>query len=411
MNFPYFVAKRYFFSKKKKNFIHIISILSVAVIAVGTASLIFTLSIFNGLENLLKSIYVTFESDLVVLPTYGKSFELEEVDVTKIKNVDGVLGVGETIEDNVLIRYKNAQKVVRMKGVDTTFVVFNKMKQSITSGKFVLTENNIGFAIIGRGIQYDLSLNLTHDLYPLQLYYPRNISPGTVSAQKMFNIQNINPGGVFALEKYYDENYIFIPLSYAERLTHYGNKRNSLDIYLSEEANIHYVKSTIAEQLGDDFTIKSSEELHSDLYKVIKIEKLFVFFIFSAIIGIASINIFFALTMLVIEKQKDISVLIAQGASHNIIRHIFLYEGCIVSFMGAGIGLVIGLIMSFLQKQYGIIGMGLESAIINSYPIEVLFWDVFYTVLIIIMIGFFMSIQPAIKSTKSFSMASLYRNK
>jgi len=407
MNLSFFIARKYFLSGKKKNFINVISIISMLVVAVGTMALIISLSVFNGLEGLLRSMYGHFDPDLVVTPTSGKSFVNKASYMEKIQSAEGVIGFNEVIEDNVLVEYKEAQRLVRMKGVGKDFDRYSGIKNVMVAGQFPLERDSIFYALIGRGVQYDLSLSLRDDFYTLQMYYPKDIGPGVVNPSRMYNLLNILPGGVFAIEKYYDENYVFVPVAFAKQLLNYGDRISSYDIYIDEGANAASVKDKIQQSLGADFKVMIGEELHSDLYKVLKIEKLFVFLILVSIIGIASINIFFSLTMLVIEKKKDISILFAQGASTGLIRNIFLYEGCIVAFSGALIGLVLGVGLSWLQQQFGLIGMGMNSAVMNAYPVKIEALDIVITVLAVTVITILASIQPASKASKSFSTHTL----
>ncbi len=407
MNLSFFIARRYFLSKKKKNFINVIAIISMLVVAIGTACLIIALSVFNGLGGLLKAMYGNFDPDIVVTASLGKSFQSDESTFDKIEEVPGVMAITEVIEDNVLLRYKESQRVVRMKGVSRSFDHHSGIKNVLVAGEFPLVKDSVGYALIGRGIQYDLSINLQNDFYTLQIYYPRKIGPSVINPDKMYNVLNIIPGGVFAIEKYYDENYVFVPIEFARQLLGYENRLSSYELYLDPDTDITSVKEVLAATLGSSYSVKTGEELHSDLFKVLQIEKLFIFLILTSIIAIASINIFFSLTMLVIEKRKDISVLISQGASQRLIRTIFLYEGCIVAFTGAGLGLLLGLGISWLQQEFGLIGMGMQSAVVNSYPVKIEFKDVVVTVLAIISITVLVSIQPAIKAGKSFSMKML----
>lgn len=403
----FILIKKYKPSFRNINFINVISIISMIVVAIGTMSLIIALSVFNGLEGLLRTMYGNFDPDIIVSPSEGKSFLFDEKELEAIEQTEGVLAVSHVIEDNVLVRYKEAQRVVRLKGVSRAFDEYSGIRNAMVSGQFSLVRDSMGYALIGRGVQYDLSINLRNDFYTLQIYYPNDIGPGVVNPDRMYTVLNIIPGGVFAIEKYYDENFIFVPIEFAQDLLGYDNRLSAYELYLSPEADPEDVKETIQNLLGEAFTVIQGEELHSDLYKVLRIEKLFVFLILIAIIGIASINIFFCLTMLVIEKKKDIAVLFAQGASEGLIRRIFLYEGSIIAFSGAIIGLFFGLSISWIQQEYGVIGMGMHAAIMDSYPVRIELSDVLFTVVAIILITFLASVQPAIKAAKSFSTHTL----
>ena len=403
MNLPFFIARKYFLSKKKKNFINVISLISMIVVAVGTMSLIVALSVFNGLEGLLKSLYGNFDPDIVITPATGKSFEWTPQLEKKLATTDGVLKVTEVIEDNVLLQYKGAQRLVKMKGVSSTFAEQSNIEDAIVAGDAELIKDSIAYALVGRGVQYDLAISLQNDFYALQVFYPKNIAPGVINPERMYTLRNILPGGIFAIEKFYDENYIFVPIEFAQDLLSYGNRRTSLEVKIASSN----IKENLQETLGNEFLVRSGDELHSDLFKTLKIEKLFVFVTFISIIGIASVNIFFVLTMLAIEKRRDITVLIANGAPTKLIRQIFLYEGCIVALSGAFVGIILGLAISLIQEKFGLIGMGMETAVMQSYPVKVEALDIVITAIAIITITVLASIQPARKASKSFSIQAL----
>lgn len=377
------------------------------VVAIGTASLIIALSVFNGLEGLLRGMYGNFDPDMVITPTEGKSFAHSPAYFEAISQIEGVAGVSRVIEDNVLLRYKNAQRVVRMKGVGPAFDQFSGLQNVMVQGDFSLVDDSIGYAIIGRGVQYDLSISLNNDFYALQLYYPKNMGGGMINPDRMYKTLNILPKGVFAIEKYYDENYVFVPIEFASELLAYEDRISAYEIYFSSVASADDIRSKLSALLGEGFQVRGGDELHSDLYKILKIEKLFVFLILTAIIAIASINIFFALTMLVIEKRKDITMLFVQGATQGLVRNIFLLEGCIIAFSGAIVGLFLGLSISFLQQEFGLVGMGIQSAVMSSYPVEISGLDVLFATLAIVTITLLASLQPAIKASKSYAISSL----
>jgi lipoprotein-releasing system permease protein len=381
--------------------------ISMVVVAIGTMCLIVALSVFNGLDGLLRSMYGSFDPDIIVEPSKGKSIDYDPSLITALEEMVEVKGVTEVIEDNVLLKYKGSQRVVRMKGVSDNFIGLSEVKNSLVSGEFAFQKDSVSYAIIGRGIQYDLSVNLRNVFYSIQVFYPRNIGPGVINPQRMYQIQNIVPGGVFAFEKFYDENYIFVPIAFARNLLNYSNRVTSYEIYVTEPGKIEQVKEKINAFIDEQYVVKTGDELHADLYKILKVEKLIVFLILISIIAIASVNIFFSLTMLVIEKKKDIAVLVTQGASGKLIRSIFLFEGCIIAFTGAAIGLTIGLLISYTQQRFGLVGMGVESAVISSYPVKVILSDIIYAILAIIIITVLVSIQPSIRAAKTFSTETL----
>ncbi|MFZ9046030.1 MAG: FtsX-like permease family protein [Cyclobacteriaceae bacterium] len=407
MNLPFFIARRYFLSKKKKNFINIISLISMLVVGIGTMALIIVLSVFNGLEGLLRSIYGSFDPDIYITATEGKSFHYTDDSRQIIQHQPGVVSVTDIIEDNVLIKYKNSQRVVRMKGVSESFLAQNRIQQSLVYGEAKLSDGDFNYAILGRGIQYDLSINPDNEFYTIQIYYPKNIRPGVLNPTSLYSVKHIIPAGIFAIEKYYDENYLFVPLAFANSLLNYQQRRTGIEIELSEDVDANTVKADLQRKLGSTLHVRLGEEIHQDLYKILKIEKLFVYIIFSLIIGIASINIYFALTMLVIDKRKDIAVLSTQGAPKSLIRKIFLYEGSIVALTGALVGMVLGLTISLLQQEFKIISMGAQTTIMDAYPIKVEFLDVFLSMACIVTITLIAAVPPAKKAAEKISMRTL----
>jgi lipoprotein-releasing system permease protein len=377
------------------------------VVAIGTMALIIVLSVFNGLEGLLRELYGTVDPNLIVTAKVGKSFEYTDELKSSLLDETGIDGITEVLEDNVLIRYNKAQRVARVKGVSEDFISQGRLEDYIVYGENKLYDNEVPYAILGRGVQYDLSVNPSNDFYTLQMYFPEDIGPAVVNPDRMYKVKHILPGSVFAVEKYYDENYVYVPIKFAESLFDKPGKRSALEIQLDTDYSTDDVKTRLNTILGNAFLVQSNEEIHGGLYKILKYEKFFVFLTFSVIIAIASINIFFSLTMLAIDKKKDIAILAAQGASSHLIRNIFLLEGCIVAFTGAFTGLILGLLISYLQQQFGIISMGVQSAIIDAYPVKIEWVDVLMTALCIVIITIITAIQPAIKASRNIEVKAL----
>lgn len=407
MKLAYFIAKRYFLSKKKKSFINVISIISMLVVAIGTMALIIVLSVFNGLEGLLRNLYGTVDPNLVVSASVGKSFEYTNELRSKLDQAPGVISITEVLEDNVLIKYRQAQRVAQVKGVSESFITQNRLADYLVFGDLKLKEANVPYAIVGRGVQYDLSINPKDDFHALQMYFPDEVRPGMLNPEKMYHLKNILPGGVFAVEKSYDENLVFVPLDFAESLFGKPGRRSALELQLAADANPDATKAGLRQMLGSAFLVQSNDEIHGDLYRILSYEKFFVFLTFTIIIAIAAINIFFSLSMLAIDKKKDVAILTAQGASRSLIRNIFLLEGCIVAFTGAFTGLALGLLISFIQQEFGLVTMGMQTAIVDAYPVKVQWMDVLFTVFAIIIITIITAIQPAISASKNIMLDEL----
>ena len=364
-------------------------------VAVGTMALVIVLSVFNGLEDLIKELNKNFDPELKVEAVKGKSFELSSEFLNRIKSIEGVEIVTQIVEDNAYAKYKNDEMVVKMKGVEKNFIDHHRIDRNIVQGRLVLEEDGVNYAIIARGVQTALSINRLSNMYTLQFYYPKR---GRMSGISMANLNHkvILPAGVYAIEKQYDMNYVFVPLDFAVELLDYGNRRTSLEIKVNSSYGIPEVKERLISFVGDDFRVLTSEEIHADFFKVLKIEKLFVFIIFSFILAIASFNIFFSLTMLAIDKKKDIAILSSIGADKRLIKSIFLTEGAIISFLGAFLGLFLGLVICLIQQNFGIVSMGMQTAVIDAYPVKIQFPDFLYTGLSIITITLLASYRPAI---------------
>jgi lipoprotein-releasing system permease protein len=400
VNLPLFIARKYFLSKKKQNFINIISMLSMLGVAVGTMALVIVLSVFNGLEELIRGLNQNFDPELKIEATKGKSFQLSSEMLESIKATPGVEILTQVVEDNAYVKYKNDEMVVKLKGVEGNFIDHHRMDRNITQGRLVLEEDGVYYAILARGVQNALSINRLNNMYALTFYYPKRQRTSGLNAANLTNQKVILPGGVYAIEKQYDMNYVIVPLDFAVSLFDYGDRRTSLEIKVGENHTITNVKKRLSSLMGNDFKVRTSEDIHAEFFNILKIEKFFVFIILSFILAIASFNIFFSLTMLAIDKQKDIAILSAMGAGKKLIKSIFLTEGAIISLTGAISGLFLGMVICMIQQQSGIISMGMESAVVDAYPVKMQFPDFIYTGLSIIIITMLSSYRPAVIASR-----------
>jgi lipoprotein-releasing system permease protein len=240
----------------------------------------------------------------------------------------------------------------------------------------------------------------------LQVFYIKNFKTGTIDPSKMYSHKSIRPGSVFSIEKNYDENYIFVPLDFARELLDYGNKRTSLEVQ-TDGVNPLKVQALLREKMGENFSVLTNEEQHKDLYRLLKFEKLFLFFSLTLLLLVGSINMFFSLMMLAIDKKKDISILAAMGAPASLIKKIFLAEGALISFIGATIGLLLGALLCFLQDTVGLVGMGMENAIVSNYPVKMNPSDFLLTGSVVLIVTLVVSIRPAILASRSYSIDNL----
>jgi lipoprotein-releasing system permease protein len=401
VNVPLLIAKRYFLSKKKRNIITIISNISMVGVAVGTMALIVVLSVFNGLEDLVRSLYGKSDPNLAITAVQGKSFEMTPALRSKVQNMPGVALLTEVIEDNALLQYHDRQMVVKMRGLSDNYFGQSPIDSSIKAGDHRLSRGDLEYALVGEGVQHELSITLDNRLAPLKLLYPRQV-PGrktlSINPEQAFNEESILAGGIFQIEQHLDDSYLFVPLSFAQRLLNYGNRRTALYVRVGSSFKLDDVKDELRESLGSGFVVQDSDEQHVSLLKAIKIEKLFVFITFAFILLIASLNIFFSLSMLVIDKRKDIAVLLAMGATEQTVRRSFLLVGAIVALVGAMTGLVLGVTICWVQETFHLVSMGMATSIVDSYPVKMQASDIFFICLAIIAITLAVSIRPALNA-------------
>ena len=364
-------------------------------VATTTIALVFILSIFNGLEDLLRTVFRSFDPDLKVVPVKGKSFEWSTSISKELGQLEGVKAVHPVVEDNALLKYENSQLVIKFKGVPDDYFEKNNLDTILVEGKLRLKKDSLRYAVVGRGVQYYLNINPRNEFVPLQLWYPKLKQKQILDPEKAFNRLNVLPAGVFAVEKQFDDNYIFLPLSDAIDLMEYGNRRSYLEIELLSKTKISKMKRLIAEKMGPGFNVLDQDEQHSSLLKAIKVEKSFVFITLVIIVAIAALNILFSLTLTAIEKKKDVSLLKSLGASEDFLQKVFLYQGLLIGTIGTVLGLFVGFLFCLIQKKFGLISMGMSSALVDAYPIRIRWQDFAYVGSVVFLITLLFSYKPA----------------
>lgn len=400
MNFPLFVARRYFTSKKKKSFISLISNISMLGVGVGTMALVIVMSVFNGMGELNRQLFRSFDPDLKVTPAQGKRFTLSSKTLTELRATEGVKFVTQVVEDNALATYGDRRVVTKIKGVDETFIQRHQLDTAMIEGKFALTTDNEPKAIVGGTVQQLLGISVNNQFTPLELAYPRSdVKTLNLTNTDAFNQQIIRVGGVYMLELRFDD-YVIVPLEFAAELLGYGHQRSALEIQLQPNAKANQVQTQIQTLLGDKFVVRTRDEQNADLLRAIRIEKLFVTVTLGLIILVAAVNIFFSLSMLVIEKRDDIKMLFAMGATASTIQRIFLLEGSLVAFTGAFIGLILGIIVCWFQQTYGLVSMGMVSSVVDAYPVKMEWPDFVITAVTVISITILVSFIPAQRASR-----------
>ena len=411
MNLSLFIAKRFFFSKKK-SFINFLSITAFLGVLVGTSSLIIVLSVFNGLEDLLKSLYINFNPEIKIVSNNSKYFIKNEEYITKINKIEGVDFVSKVIEDRAIASYNGYEIPVYIKGVDSSFSLQKRLNNNIVEGNFTLKKDSSSYAIIGRGIKYKMSLNLKDNFNNLILYSVSpdfSFIPSGIQKQP-FNQLSIIASGVFAIEQQIDNNYIISSLDFAEKLFKKKNKITALELKINEKEDNDKIKTEIRNIVGGDYSVLTIEEQHSNLYKILKTEKLIVFIIFSFILIISSFNIFFLLSMHAIDKKRDLSILLSLGLTEKSIKKIFYFESIIISVLGIIIGGFLGVLLCVLQNEYGLVSLGMETAIIKYYPVKVKLSDLIMIVSIVFFISIVASIKPSLIAIQKINL-NLLNNK
>jgi lipoprotein-releasing system permease protein len=408
LNLSLFIAQRYLISRRKKNFINVISIISVIAVAIITAAIIIVLSIFNGLGELIQTLNNSFDPEIKIVATKGKSFEVDASLLKKVQSVSGVEIVTEVIEDFAYARYNSANQLVTVKGVSDNFIDQHRIpNESVVEGELVLKRKGTPRALVGYGVKSTLSISMEEGFHLLQLYYIKNVKSGVLDPSKLYTQKGILPGGVFSIIQSFDDNYVVVPLEFAQDLMSYEDKRTSLEIKTLAGANTAEVEKQLQNILGDKFSVLNSEEQHQDVYRVLKLEKLFAFIAAVLLLVIGSINIYFNLMMLALDKKRDITILAAMGADSSLLKKVFIMEGLLIAAIGTCSGLLLGAAIVLIQQKFGLISMGMDSSVVDGYPVKLAFFDFIYVFLAMTAVTIFISSRPAALAAKVVSIQHL----
>jgi lipoprotein-releasing system permease protein len=390
------------FAKKSRNAINVISAVSVAGVAVGTMALIVVLSVFNGLEKLVTSIFNTFDPDLKITAVEGKTFVPDSSKLMLLENIDGVSCYSLTIEENALLKYGEKQVIATIKGVDGNYAKVSNIDSSLWEGEFILrSEKGRPLAIPGVGIANYLGIRVNF-VNPLFIWVPKRSASTTLNPEEAFNHEYIFPSGIFQVEQTYDSKYVFLPIDFARELIENDNGVSSVEVKFSFKADARTVQKKVIKTFGKEFLVQNRFEQQEIFYKVMHSERLAIFFILTLILIIASFNIVGSLTMLIIEKERDVEILKSLGADNNLIRKIFIFEGWLISIIGAFAGLILGFIMCWLQQTYGFVKLKSDTLIMDSYPVVMKFIDFIIVPATVLMIGFWAAWYPVRFLTKKY---------
>ena len=382
-------------AKKSHNAINIISFISVMGVTVGTMALIVILSVFNGFDDLVRSLINSFNPDLKIVLVEGKTFHPDSATLNKLRALPGVFDMSMILEDKALVRYDEQQTIAVVKGVDDNYVNITGLDSMIVEGEYALQRNNEPSALIGRGIRIYLNVML---LSPRQisLYVPRRTADVSVDPSRALNRKYLSVSGVFSVEQDFDLRYILVPVDFARELFGYSNgEMNLIEIKLAEGANLSVVQEKVREIMGSEYSVLNRYQQNEVFYKTMQAEKWAIFLILFFILVVASFNVIGTLTMLIIEKKNDIQTLRYMGSNMNTIKRTFLLEGLMISFIGAIAGLILGSGICLIQQEFGIVKLqGAEAFVIDSYPVKIMLRDILLVLAIVSGIGFMASWYP-----------------
>ena len=393
MNLPFYIARRYLFSKKKHNAINIISAVSVCGVALATLALVCTLSVFNGFQDMVAGFFTAFDPELKITVREGKVFDPHESRVAQIYAMPEIEVWTETLEENAMVQYKDRQTMAVIKGVEDNFEQLTAIDSLLYgTGKFVLNDSVVDYGILGVELMSELGTGIQF-VDPLQVYAPkRNARVNMANPAASFNSDYLfSPGAVFIVnQQKYDARYILTSLGFARRLFDYDTEVSAIEIKLKPGSNIDAVEKKMEEILGERFVVQNRYEQQADVFRIMEIEKFISYLFLTFILAIACFNVIGSLSMLILDKRDDVETLRNLGAGDQLITRIFLFEGRMISVFGASIGIVLGLLLCFLQQRFGLIslGGGNGSFVVDAYPVSVHLTDVLLVFVTVIAVGF-----------------------
>ncbi len=357
-------------------------------VAVGTAALIIVLSVFNGFESVVKSLFSVFDPDIEITIAKGKTFHNYELNAAQIRALPGVISYTEVVEENALLHYNKQQYLATIKGVDSLYQKASPLDSLLVAGELILQDDSLDFAVPGYGIAYFLGIDMNAPDNFISVYIPKRTGSISGLPQESFSSELIRPVGIFSVQQDFDDKYMLVPLRFARRLLDYTDEVTGIEIRLAKGADAESVQKKIATIAGPTFKIQNRFQQQEVLYKIMKSEKWAVFLILTFILIIASFNVVGSLTMLILDKQKDINILRSLGAKDVTIKQIFFLEGLLITLTGALAGLILGLLVCFVQQEFGLVKLqGGGSFIMESYPVKLMAVDLLYVFITISIIG------------------------
>jgi len=392
-------AWRYFRSKKTTNAINVISWVSISAIAVGTAALLIILSVFNGFEGFIKDLYNSFYPEIKITASSGKTFESNYTIIKSLKELDGIKAVSYCLEEKVLLNYGEDQAIVTLKGVDSQYNAVTQLTKSINYGMMDFSSNP-NVIVLGLGIANKLGAS-EQSLLPVTGYAFRNTKGYNLNAINSFSQADFAVQGVFYLQDEIDEKYAFAPLNTVQNLLGKSESYSSIEIALKEGVNSEKIQRQLKEALANqELTIATRYEQNKTLFMILSSERWAVYAILSLMLFIASFNIIGCLAMLILEKRKDIAILRTMGGQQVFIKKVFLSTSVLIALIGAGLGSLLAILFSVLQKNYGFLKLGDDNFLVESYPVEMHWQDFVLIIVTVVIISLVSGYWPAKKAAE-----------
>lgn len=393
MNLPFYIARRYLFAKKKHNAINIISAISVCGVALATMAMVCTLSVFNGFQEMVEQLFTAFDPELKITAREGKVFQPDDPSIRQVQALPCIDVWTETVEDNAMVQYKNRQAMATIKGVEDNFEQLTEIDSLLYgTGQFMLNDPVADYGIMGVELMSELGTGIQF-VDPLQVYAPkRNVRINLANPSAAFNRKYLHsPGVVFIVnQQKYDARYIITSLDFARALFGYNTEVSAIELKLKPGNDIGRIQGQIQDILGDRYLVQNRYEQQSDVFRIMKIEKLISYLFLTFILAIACFNVIGSLSMLILDKREDVVTLRNLGANDRLIARIFLFEGRLIAAFGAAIGIIGGLLLCFLQQAFGLISLGGGNGafLVEAYPVSVHATDVLLVFVTVIAVGF-----------------------
>jgi lipoprotein-releasing system permease protein len=390
-------AWRYFRAPKSTNAINIIAWVSMTAIVVGAAALIVVLSVFNGFEDLVKSLYSTFYTDLKILPASGKSLFLSQQQLDKLKSVGGVRSFSLVAEDKALLQNGDVQSLVSMKGVDENYTEVTSVADHMVSGKFETGTPDKPAIVLGAVVESSLNLRSDRDILPLTAYlFRKGSNINSTDPLQSLSSANVAAAGAFLIQQDFDNKYVLTNLQFVQQMLNWKtNEYSGVEIALNDPGELAKAQQLLKDYFGKGYLVVNRYEQNRSLYSVMTVEKWVIYAILSLILAVAAFNMIGALTMLVLEKQKDIQVLKAMGANNNLIQKIFLSEGLLLAIMGAVFGIMLAVFVCWLQLQFHLIPLQGGTFVVSYYPVKMHPQDFLLVLVTVIIVAFIAAWFPA----------------